>query len=132
IKAIIKRQSEVKDLVPINPQSEVKDIVQINPQSEVKDIVPNYEDNIMNNPPKQVRKKQIKKEVINPKKSHEKAMKKQLNSKHNEDWIETEATPKGYVKHPLIKALETLDNIMLFIEELVIKIWRFIKSIFIE
>ncbi len=130
IKAIVKRQSEVTDIV--KSQSEVTDITVINPQSEVKDIVPNSEDNIVNNPPKPVRKKQVKKEVINPKKSHEKVMKKQLNSKNNDDWIETEATPKGYVKHPLIKALETLDNIMLFIEELVIKIWRFIKSIFIE
>ena len=130
INAIVKRQSEVKDMVPINPQSEVTDIVK--PQSEVKDIVHTPGDNIVNNNPKPVRKKQVKKEVINPKKTPEQGIKKQLNSGHNNDWIETEATPKGYVKHPLIKALETLDNIMLFIEKIVIKIWRFIKSIFVE
>ncbi|MGB5963767.1 MAG: hypothetical protein WBG73_24230 [Coleofasciculaceae cyanobacterium] len=40
------------------------------------------------------------------------------------DWIETPATPSGYVKHPLEQLLEWLDSAMLWLEELVMKIWR--------
>ncbi|MEO8891090.1 MAG: hypothetical protein ABI417_06075, partial [Coleofasciculaceae cyanobacterium] len=40
------------------------------------------------------------------------------------DWIETPATPSGYVKHPLEQLLEWLDSAMLWLEELVTKIWR--------
>ncbi|PSO73410.1 MAG: hypothetical protein BRC37_09585 [Cyanobacteria bacterium QH_3_48_40] len=40
------------------------------------------------------------------------------------DWIEIEAIPIGYVKHPLERLLVWLDGIMLWLEELVRKIWR--------
>lgn len=40
------------------------------------------------------------------------------------DWIETPATPSGYVKHPLEQLLEWLDSAMLWLEELIAKIWR--------
>lgn len=40
------------------------------------------------------------------------------------DWIETQATHSGYVKHPLEQVLEWLDLSMLWVEELVVKIWR--------
>lgn len=40
------------------------------------------------------------------------------------DWIETPATPNGYVKHPLEQLLEWLDSAMLWLEEFVVKIWR--------
>lgn len=40
------------------------------------------------------------------------------------DWIETQATPSGYVKHPLEQVLEWLDHSMLWVEELVVKVWR--------
>jgi hypothetical protein len=43
------------------------------------------------------------------------------------DWIETQATPTGYVKHPLERLLEWLDVAMLWLEELVIKVWRWVK-----
>jgi hypothetical protein len=45
-----------------------------------------------------------------------------------EEWLETEATPAGYVKHPLERILEVLDAIILWVEELVIKIWRWLRS----
>ncbi|MCA1990620.1 MAG: hypothetical protein LDL41_01030 [Coleofasciculus sp. S288] len=42
------------------------------------------------------------------------------------DWIETEASPVGYVKHPLEQILAWLDLTMLWIEELVVKVWRWL------
>lgn len=46
------------------------------------------------------------------------------------DWIETQATPTGYVKHPLERILELLDRGMLFVEELIMRLWRAIEQIF--
>lgn len=53
------------------------------------------------------------------------------------DFVETEATPVGYVKHPLVKVLEWLDKIILWLEELFLIIWlklkkfiRYLKSLF--
>jgi hypothetical protein len=43
------------------------------------------------------------------------------------DWIETQATPNGYVKHPLEQLLEWLDTAMLYLEEFVVKIWRWVR-----
>jgi hypothetical protein len=43
------------------------------------------------------------------------------------DWIETPATPTGYVKHPLEQLLEWLDTAMLWLEELVVKVWQWLK-----
>ncbi len=44
------------------------------------------------------------------------------------DWVETEATPIGYVKHPLERILEWLDWIVLWLEELVANIWRWARK----
>ncbi len=44
------------------------------------------------------------------------------------DWIETKATPTGYVKHPLERVLEWLDLTMLWLEELVVKVWRWVRQ----
>ncbi len=44
------------------------------------------------------------------------------------DWVETEATPIGYVKPPLERILEWLDWIVLWLEELVAKIWRWARK----
>lgn len=44
------------------------------------------------------------------------------------DWIETPATPSGYVKHPLEQLLEWLDSAMLWLEELVVKMWRALRG----
>ena len=48
----------------------------------------------------------------------------------NPDWLdlETEVTPKGYVKHPLQQCLEILDNITLWIEKFFGRIWIAIKK----
>ena len=43
------------------------------------------------------------------------------------DLLETKATTVGYVKHPLEKLLEILDQIILWLEEKLIKIWRLFK-----
>ncbi|NEQ63415.1 MAG: hypothetical protein F6K53_41290, partial [Moorea sp. SIO4A1] len=47
----------------------------------------------------------------------------------NQDWIDTKATPEGYVKHPLERVFEWLDITMLWIEELVVKIWRLLQRL---
>lgn len=41
-----------------------------------------------------------------------------------EEYWETRYTPVGYEKHPLERVLEWLDAIILWIEELIIRIWR--------
>jgi hypothetical protein len=48
------------------------------------------------------------------------------------DWIETNATPVGYIKHPLEKILELLDRIMLILEELAGQVWQKIKQLNIK
>lgn len=48
---------------------------------------------------------------------------------NNGDWIETEVTSKGYIKHPLQKCLEILDDLTLWIEEFLGRIWQTIKKI---
>jgi hypothetical protein len=44
------------------------------------------------------------------------------------DWIETQATPVGYVKHPLEKILEWLDRSILWIEETITSLWRWLRQ----
>lgn len=44
------------------------------------------------------------------------------------DWIETKATPTGYVKHPLERVLGWLDLTMLWLEELALRIWRWLRQ----
>lgn len=46
------------------------------------------------------------------------------------NWIETDATSKGYVKHPLRKLLDGLDRIMLAIESLFEKIYIKLRKMF--
>lgn len=43
------------------------------------------------------------------------------------DWIETPATPVGYVKHPLVRILESLDRLILWIENAIATIWRWLR-----
>ena len=43
------------------------------------------------------------------------------------DWIETNATVMGYVKHPLEQLLAWLDSLMLWLEEMLLKIWQWLK-----
>jgi hypothetical protein len=50
-------------------------------------------------------------------------------AKGAEDWVETQATPVGYVEHPVEKVLGLLDKIMLLLEELALQIWEKIKQI---
>lgn len=40
------------------------------------------------------------------------------------DWIEIKAKPAGYVKHPLEQILEWLDMAMLWLEEIIVKVWQ--------
>ncbi|MBC6422800.1 MAG: hypothetical protein GDA43_04840 [Hormoscilla sp. SP5CHS1] len=44
------------------------------------------------------------------------------------DWIETAATPNGYVKHPLEKILAWLDRGILWLEERAIGIWKWFRG----
>lgn len=46
------------------------------------------------------------------------------------DWIETNATSMGYVKHPLEQLLGWLDRAMLWFERFLIKVWRWVKNSF--
>jgi hypothetical protein len=45
------------------------------------------------------------------------------------DWIETQATPSGYVKHPLEQLLGLVDLGMFWVEELMVKVWRWVKQL---
>ncbi len=45
------------------------------------------------------------------------------------DWIETSATPTGYVKHPLERVLKSIDLAMLWLEELAVKVWRWVQQL---
>lgn len=42
------------------------------------------------------------------------------------DWIETNATVMGYVKHPLEQLLAWLDGAMLWLEEVLLKFWQWL------
>ena len=42
------------------------------------------------------------------------------------DWIEADATTVGYVKHPLEKILSWLDQTLLWLEELIARLWRWL------
>ncbi len=44
------------------------------------------------------------------------------------DWIEAEAKPIGYIKHPLELILEWLDLVMLWLEEGIKKVWYWFKQ----
>jgi hypothetical protein len=44
------------------------------------------------------------------------------------DWIETDATAMGYVKHPLEQLLEWLDRAMLWLEELLMRAFQWVRS----
>lgn len=43
------------------------------------------------------------------------------------DLLETKATTVGYEKHPLVRILELLDGIIVWLEEKLVKIWRRLK-----
>jgi hypothetical protein len=45
------------------------------------------------------------------------------------EWLETEATSMGYVKHPLERVLGLLDQIIVWIEELIVRIWGWIREL---
>ena len=45
------------------------------------------------------------------------------------DWIETNATVMGYVKHPLEQLLAWLDSLMLWLEEMLLKIWQILINL---
>lgn len=45
------------------------------------------------------------------------------------DWIETNATMMGYVKHPLEQLLDWLDRVMLYLEDFLIVVWRWIQQL---
>jgi hypothetical protein len=44
------------------------------------------------------------------------------------DWIETKATPVGYVKHPLVRVLEWLDRAILWLEDMLVKFWQWLRQ----
>ncbi|MBW4663808.1 MAG: hypothetical protein KME01_06335 [Chroococcus sp. CMT-3BRIN-NPC107] len=44
------------------------------------------------------------------------------------DWIETNATTMGYVKHPLEQLLEWLDLAMLWLENMLVKFWHWLQQ----
>lgn len=45
------------------------------------------------------------------------------------DWIETDATAIGYVKHPLEQLLEWLDLTLLWLEEIVLKVLQWLQQL---
>jgi hypothetical protein len=47
---------------------------------------------------------------------------------HTPDWIETNATTMGYVKHPLEQLLAWLDLAMLWLEDVLVKFWHWLQK----
>jgi hypothetical protein len=45
------------------------------------------------------------------------------------NWLEAQATAIGYVKHPLEVILEWLDRVMVWLEEKILKVWQWVKSL---
>ena len=45
------------------------------------------------------------------------------------EWIETRAAAMGYVKHPLEQLLEWLDRAMLWLEEVLMIAWQWVRSL---
>jgi hypothetical protein len=45
------------------------------------------------------------------------------------NWLEAQATAIGYVKHPLEVILEWLDRAMVWLEEKILKVWQWVKSL---
>ncbi len=45
------------------------------------------------------------------------------------DWIDVEATFVGYDKHPLEQILEWLDRAILWLEEIIVKVYQFLQSL---
>ncbi|WP_414549325.1 hypothetical protein [Anabaena sp. CCY 0017] len=45
------------------------------------------------------------------------------------DWIDVEATFVGYDKHPLEQLLEWLDHAILWLEEIIVKVYQFFQSL---
>lgn len=56
-------------------------------------------------------------------------------SRHNSqielqpDWIDVEATFIGYDKHPLEQLLEWLDHAILWLEEIIVKVYQFLQNL---
>lgn len=48
------------------------------------------------------------------------------------NWLEAQATAIGYVKHPLEVILEWLDRAMVWLEEKILKIWQWVKSLWVK
>jgi hypothetical protein len=51
-----------------------------------------------------------------------------LSNDRERDWWEVESTPIGYEKHPLERILKLLDRLILFVEEVIVFIWRKIRG----
>ena len=45
------------------------------------------------------------------------------------NWLEAQATAIGYVKHPLEVILEWLDRAMVWLEEKILIVWQWVKSL---
>ncbi|WP_009632529.1 hypothetical protein [Synechocystis sp. PCC 7509] len=56
------------------------------------------------------------------------AVKSSERLEHTPDWIETNATTMGYVKHPLEQLLEWLDLAMLWLENMLVKVWYWLQK----
>jgi hypothetical protein len=67
--------------------------------------------------------------IINPNSPPTIKLKQNHKIESTSDWVETKATPVGYIKHPLVRILEWLDQIILWLEEIILKIWLWLKNI---
>jgi hypothetical protein len=45
------------------------------------------------------------------------------------EWVETNAKPVGYVKHPLEQILDWLDRGMLWLEDLILRVWNWFENL---
>ena len=69
------------------------------------------------------------KEIIASVNSHTVTENDEKKVEYQTDWLETKVIDLGYDKHFLQTILELLDKIILWLEDLLIKIWHWIKKI---
>lgn len=111
IQNLIKQYLKPQQPLAVRPQQKTDLAVHQNSPKEIAKTTPNIS-SLQTNSPSQKSVASTRKPTANP----------------ETEWIETQAKPVGYVKHPLEQILEWLDRAMLWLEELLIKAWNWLQQ----
>lgn len=101
-----------------------KKLVKVKPQKTFTPVVAQLSDIA-----KQSKKSKADKLTANLRTSVASTADNQIN--YTPDWIETEATTMGYIKHPLEQLLAWLDAAMLWLEDILVRIWQRLQKLLI-